>query len=110
MRSAVARLIGLTLPVAALLIAGCARLTASPTESAPPAESPADRALATRVREALLADARLRGSQIDVQARNGEVKLRGTAPTFRERRRAVEAALRVLGVRRVTSEIETTQP
>jgi osmotically-inducible protein OsmY len=101
----VLRLTRSTLLVAALLLVGCALLTGTP-----PTESSADQTLATRVREALVADPRLRGSQLDVCVRDGVATLTGRVPTFLERRRAIETALRVLGVRRVTSEIELAKP
>jgi osmotically-inducible protein OsmY len=38
---------------------------------------------------------------IEAEAHGGQVTLKGTVPTFRERARAIEAALRVPGVRSV---------
>ncbi len=66
--------------------------------------------MASKVRAALAADPRLKGTRIEVESRGGQVTLAGTAPSFRERYRAIETALRVQGVRAVTSKIEVTNP
>lgn len=66
--------------------------------------------MASKVRAALAADPRLKGMRIEVESRGGQVTLTGTVPSFRERYRAIETALRVQGVRTVTSKLEVTNP
>lgn len=60
-----------------------------------------DRELAARVERALAADPALRDAVIEAEARQGQVTLTGTVPTYRERAHAIEAALAVPGVKSV---------
>ena len=69
-----------------------------------------DQTLASKVQSALSADPRLKGARIEVESRSGQVTLKGTVPTFRERYRAIETALRVQGVRGVTSKLDLQNP
>ncbi len=69
-----------------------------------------DRTLASKVQAALAADSRLKGSRIEVESRSGQITLTGTVPTFRERYRAIETALRVQGVRGVTPKLDVQSP
>ena len=82
------------------LLAGCAAV-ATLTQ---------DHTLASKVQAALVADPRLKGSRIEVESRSGQITLTGTVPTFRERYRAIETALRVQGVRGVASKLELQSP
>ena len=69
-----------------------------------------DQSVASKVQAALAADSRLKEARIEVEARGGQVTLTGTVPTFRERYRAIETALRVQGVRGVTSKLDVQNP
>lgn len=76
----------------------------APDTRLPPAPDPAaaaDRELSARVERALAEDPALRDAVIEAVAHEGQVTLTGTVPTFRERTRAIEATLRVPGVRSV---------
>ncbi len=77
---------------------------------APALESAEDRALAARVERALATDPALRDAVIEAVVRQGQVTLNGTVPGFRERARAIEAALRVPGVRSVRPRLVIQQP
>jgi osmotically-inducible protein OsmY len=58
------------------------------------------------VREELLWDPKVDGAPIAVSASDGEVTLRGTVASFRQRREAQKAAERVYGVTSVRNELE----
>jgi len=68
-----------------------------------PAPDPAeeDARLAALVERNLAADPVLRDAVIEAEASGGQVTLKGTVPTFRERARAIEVALQVPGVKSV---------
>jgi len=115
--------------VAVLLLVGCAAgpppsappapaLAPAPPPSAPdtrlpPAPDPAaaaDRELAARVERALAEDPALRDAVIEAVALEGQVTLTGTVPTFHERTRAIEATLRVPGVKSVRPRLVLQSP
>jgi hypothetical protein len=74
-----------------------------------PAPDPTEAAgldLAARVEHVLALDPALREAVIEATSERGQVTLTGTVPTFRERARAIEAALGVPGVRSVRPRLE----
>ncbi len=84
-----------------------------PPEAAPPAPDPAlaaDERLAALVEQTLAADPALRSAVIEAEAHAGQVVLKGTVPTFRERARAIELALRVPGVKSVRPRLSLQSP
>jgi osmotically-inducible protein OsmY len=68
-----------------------------------PAPDPAqaDLQLAALVEQRLAADPQLQSAVIEAEVNAGQVTLKGTVPTFRERARAIELALQVPGVKSV---------
>lgn len=86
---------------------------APPAGIPPPAPDPvaaADRELAAQVERALATDPALRDAVIEATVERGQVTLTGTVPTFRERARAIEAALGVPGVRSVRPRLGLQSP
>jgi osmotically-inducible protein OsmY len=88
-------------------------------EPAPPAPPPppitpdpalADARLAALVEQRLAADPMLQTAVIEAEAQDGQVTLKGTVPTFRERARAIEVALQVPGVRSVRPRLVLQAP
>ena len=65
-----------------------------------------DQALTNNVTEELLWDPKVDNSAIAVSADGGEITLRGTVGTFREKREAKKDAARVYGVKSVNNELE----
>ena len=65
-------------------------------------------ALTTKVKAALLADANVKGTQINVDSDAGVVKLTGTVDTPAQVTRAVEVAKGVQGVQRVESNLTSS--
>jgi hypothetical protein len=70
----------------------------------------ADEQLAARVEQALAADPALRNAVIEAEVHAGQVTLKGTVPTFRERARAIELALTVPGVKSVRPRLVLQSP
>jgi len=73
-----------------------------------PAESPqvvADRALAAKVKEALLAEPKVKAHAIDIVAKDGVVTLFGTADTKDRRQMAGKIAAAVAGVKSVENKL-----
>jgi osmotically-inducible protein OsmY len=60
-----------------------------------------DTAITARIKAALAADGELKALRIDVDTREGEVTLRGSAPTLAAQARAADLAKAIVGVRRV---------
>lgn len=60
--------------------------------------------------EQLAADARVNAQDLEVSARDGQVTLRGVAPSYRAKWAAAEAARRVRGVYSVDNEIQVRVP
>jgi BON domain len=85
-----------------------------PPPPAPPPAAPdpaqVDAQLAALVEQRLAADPMLRSAVIEAEAREGQVTLKGTVPTFRERARAIEVALQVPGVRSVRPRLLLQSP
>lgn len=114
----------------AALIAGCGKpdnaVPPTPTTSAPPpavaavqppaaptppmvpetATAPDDATLASRVREALLADADVKDQKIEVSAAEGVIQLSGFVDSGTQTARAAEVAGAVDGVRSVDNRLE----
>lgn len=78
-----------------------------PQAKAPEAPKPdPNKELASRVKQALEADGKVRAEQIDVTAKDGRVSLWGTAATAGERSRAGQVAAKVQGVASVDNQIK----
>ncbi len=65
-------------------------------------------ALTTKVKTALLADAQVKGTQINVDSNGGVVKLTGTVDTPAQVTRAVEVTKDVQGVQRVENSLTSS--
>jgi hypothetical protein len=78
----------------------------------PPAPDPgqADLQLAALVEQRLAADPMLQTAVIEAEVSAGQVTLKGTVPTFRERARAIELALQVPGVKSVRPRLVLQPP
>jgi hypothetical protein len=76
-----------------------------PEKPAEPPEVLADKALAGKVKSALLAERGLNAHGIDVVARNGVVTLYGTAETAGRRETAARVAAKVSGVKSVENKL-----
>jgi BON domain len=85
---------------------------AVPPPPPPPAPEPAaeDARLAALVERTLAADPMLQAAVIEAEAHEGQVVLKGTVPTFRERARAIDLALRVPGVKSVRPRLVLQAP
>jgi len=84
-----------------------------PPPAPPPAPAEpiaADARLAALVEQRLAADPMLQSAVIEAEAHEGQVTLKGTVPTFRERARAIELALQVPGVRSVRPRLVLQAP
>lgn len=68
-------------------------------------EAVTDAAIVTKVNAALMADDRLKATQIDVKAEAGRVTLSGTAPDAGSQARATTLAAAVEGVRAVDNQL-----
>jgi hyperosmotically inducible protein len=64
-----------------------------------------DAALTTKVKSALLADSQVKGTQIDVDSKDGVVTLHGSVSTASEKARAGQLAQNVEGVRSVRNNL-----
>jgi len=69
-------------------------------------DTDADKALASRVKAALIRDPQIHAAPIAVTAEDGQIGLRGFVETEAERRQAERRAGAVKGVRSVSIEIE----
>ena len=78
---------------------------AAPKKPAEPSRFAEDRALAAKVKEALLAEPVLKAHGIDVVAKDGVVTLYGTADTRMRREMATKVAARVEGVKSVENKL-----
>jgi hypothetical protein len=89
---------------------------AIPAPEAPPAPAPppdpgqVDLQLAALVEQRLAADPMLQSAVIEAEVHAGQVTLKGTVPTFRERARAIELALQVPGVKSVRPRLVLQPP
>lgn len=83
-------------------------LAAGPAGAASP--RPSDLAVGSWVEEALAADPRVRGDEMDVSVREGIVTLSGSAPTLASRKYAVMAARKIHGVLGVIDQLEMEVP
>jgi osmotically-inducible protein OsmY len=77
---------------------------------APESDQLADEQLAARVEQTLAADPALRSAVIEAEVHAGQVTLKGVVPTFRERARAIELALKVPGVKSVRPRLVLQSP
>jgi len=80
-------------------------MKAAPQQSPEEIQAAADKALAARVKSALLAEKGVNAHTIDVGAKQGVVTLFGTAETRERRALAEKVAGRVSGVTRVDSKL-----
>ncbi len=80
-----------------LLLSGCAATTRSTTD---------DATTTTRVKIALLNDARVGGLRLEVKTFQGVVTLSGTVPSAADEQAAIAAARTIQGVRDVKSELK----
>ena len=78
---------------------------AAPAENKPRSRSEGDRALARRVKDALLAKPDLKAHGIDITADNGVVTLFGTADSLANRKMAGDIASGIEGVRSVENKL-----
>ena len=78
---------------------------AAPQKPAEPSQAAVDRALAAKVKEALLAEPVLKAHGIDVVAKGGVVTLFGTAETRMRREMASKVAAAVEGVKSVDNKL-----
>lgn len=69
-----------------------------------------DSVITTKVRTALLADASIKSTDIEVNTTNGEVHLSGKVENQSQIDQAVEAARKVEGVKNVKNELSVKQP
>ena len=69
-----------------------------------------DLQLAALVEQRLAADPMLQTAVIEAEVNAGQVTLKGTVPTFRERARAIELALQVPGVKSVRPRLVLQPP
>jgi osmotically-inducible protein OsmY len=76
----------------------------------PPDPAAEDARLAALVERNLAADPMLRNAVIEAEVSGGQVTLKGTVPTFRERARAIEVALQVPGVKSVRPRLVLQPP
>ncbi len=82
-----------------------AAVPAAPVEGKAAAASESDRALARRVKDALLARPALKGHGIDITARGGAVTLFGTADSIANRKLAGDIAAGIEGVNSVENKL-----
>ncbi|HUF81358.1 MAG TPA: BON domain-containing protein [Burkholderiales bacterium] len=82
-----------------------AAVPAAPVEGKSAAASESDRALARRVKDALLARPALKGHGIDITARGGAVTLFGTADSVANRKLAGDIAAGIEGVNSVENKL-----
>jgi osmotically-inducible protein OsmY len=92
----------------AVLAALAGLLAVAPSASG--AERPGDAEITEWVEEAIAAEPRVRGSVVEVEAREGIVTLSGSVATLAGRRYAVLAAQKILGVLSVTDQLEIEAP
>jgi hyperosmotically inducible protein len=78
---------------------------AAPAEKKPQSKSEGDRALARRVKDALLAKPDLKAHAIDITADNGAVTLFGTADSLANRKMAGDIASGIEGVKSVENKL-----
>lgn len=64
-----------------------------------------DAVVTTKVKSALLADAQVKGTQVEVTTNNGVVTLSGSVATPEEKQRAEQVARTIDGVRSVRNEV-----
>jgi osmotically-inducible protein OsmY len=83
--------------IAVLMLAGCSAMTGYQS----PGEALSDSAITTKVKSTLLADSVVGALAIDVDTTDGVVILNGFVNNDQERRRAVQLAQTVSGVKRV---------
>jgi osmotically-inducible protein OsmY len=83
--------------LAALIFVGCAAMTGRQS----PGAAVSDTSLTTKVKSSLLADSMVGALAIDVDTTEGVVSLNGITTSEQERRRAIQVAQSVEGVRRV---------
>jgi osmotically-inducible protein OsmY len=76
----------------------------------PPDPAQVDLQLAALVEQRLAADPQLQSAVIEAEVHAGQVTLKGTVPTFRERARAIELALQVPGVKSVRPRLVLQPP
>lgn len=79
-----------------------------PADKRPPA--PADKELASRVRQILAQDPAFEAEQVDVQVREGAVTLAGRMPDVGQTARAERMVRSLYGVERVVSQLDAAQP
>jgi BON domain len=83
----------------------------APAAPAPPPDpGQVDLQLAALVEQRLAADPMLQSAVIEAEVHAGQVTLKGTVPTFRERARAIELALQVPGVKSVRPRLVLQPP
>ena len=83
--------------LAALIFVGCSAMTGRQSTGA----AVTDTSLTTKVKSSLLADSTVGALGIDVDTTEGVVSLNGITTSEQERRRAIQVAQSVDGVRRV---------
>jgi hyperosmotically inducible protein len=81
-----------------------------PEAKAPEAAKPdPNKELASRVKQALEGERKVKAEQIDVTAKDGRVSLWGTAPSAEERNLAAQVAAKVQGVASVDNQIKVVK-
>ena len=105
---------GIPVALASLVLTGCTRTDATPPSPAA-TDAGADAAMdddrvSTYVRARFQADDAIRASDIDVDADNGAVTLRGSVPDEQTRQHAVSMARQVSGVRQVNDNLVVGRP
>ena len=97
MRSLTPGKVPIVMVIAMIILAGCSAMTGHQT----PRAAVNDSALTTKVKTTLLADATVNAIAIDVDTTDGIVSLSGLVDNEQERRRAIQIAQSMSGVKRV---------